>query len=299
MKKMIFSLLAIAAMTSCTTTSEDEIDPNAPVEIKMQASIGVTARGAVEELSDATASDFGFLRADGAENATVGSLTWGSTLLSTTVANDGTINFTIPQFYDIDETQYAYFIGVYPKSALTESSNNFNQSIVKDGQQDIMYATMQGGNRKTVAITSTFEHKLSQLKFKFAKSDDPELSSLGDVKSIKIKGIKLPKSINFKTGEISYETTPIEDGITISITNATYGSAKEATEVVMVQPETNELTADITLSDGKTYSNIKLNVTTVEGTAHTITLKFQKKEVSSSAVISPWKTADAGETPVM
>lgn len=40
MKKMILSLLAIAAMTSCTTTSEDEIDPNAPVEIKLSAGIG-------------------------------------------------------------------------------------------------------------------------------------------------------------------------------------------------------------------------------------------------------------------
>ena len=31
MKKLILSILAIAAMTSCTKSSDEEIDPNAPV----------------------------------------------------------------------------------------------------------------------------------------------------------------------------------------------------------------------------------------------------------------------------
>ena len=39
MKKFILSILAIAAMTSCTKTSEDDVDPNAPVEIKLNAGI--------------------------------------------------------------------------------------------------------------------------------------------------------------------------------------------------------------------------------------------------------------------
>ena len=37
MKKFILSIFAIAAMTSCTKTSEDDVDPNAPVEIKLNA----------------------------------------------------------------------------------------------------------------------------------------------------------------------------------------------------------------------------------------------------------------------
>lgn len=296
MKKIILSLLAIAAMTSCTKSSEEEIDPNAPVEIKMQVNIGIAARSAVNDFAHATLTEFGFLRSDGAQNVEVGNLTWGNDLLATTVGGDGTISFSTPQFYDIDDAKYAYFIGIYPKSTLTTASNTFITDQVKDGQQDIMYASMQGGNRKTAKLSSTFDHKLSQLKFKFTK--DAALTSLGTVTSIKIKGIKLPKSIDFKTGTITYETSAVAEGITINISNGDYGTDQEASEVIMVQPTAEDLTADITLSDGATYSDIPLKVKTEEGTAHTITLKFQKKSVSSTATITPWTTKDAGETPV-
>lgn len=297
MKKIILSLLAIAAMTSCTKSSEEEIDPNAPVEIKMQANIGIAARGAVTDFTNATSTEFGFLRADGAQNAKVEDLTWGNNLLTTTVETDGTISFNPQQYYDFDATKYAYFIGIYPKSTLTAGSNTFDTEKVKDGQQDIMYASMQGGNRKTTALSPTFGHKLSQLKFKFTK--DAALTTLGTVTSIKIKGIKLPESIDFKTGVITYATTTFADGITINISNGTYDTDQEASEVIMVQPTAEDLTADITLSDGATYSDIPLKVKTEEGTAHTITLKFQKKSVSSTASITPWIPKDEGETPVM
>ena len=41
MKKFILSILAIAAMTSCTKSSVEDLDPNAPVEIKLNAGIEV------------------------------------------------------------------------------------------------------------------------------------------------------------------------------------------------------------------------------------------------------------------
>ena len=53
MKKFILSILAIAAMTSCTKTSEDDVDPNAPVEIKLNAGIETSisiGRSAVNNL---------------------------------------------------------------------------------------------------------------------------------------------------------------------------------------------------------------------------------------------------------
>ena len=47
MKKFILSILAIAAMASCTKTSEDDVDPNVPVEIKFGAGIDMLSRAAI------------------------------------------------------------------------------------------------------------------------------------------------------------------------------------------------------------------------------------------------------------
>ena len=49
MKKFILSILAIAAMASCTKTSEDDVDPNAPVEIKLGGSITALSKAAVTD----------------------------------------------------------------------------------------------------------------------------------------------------------------------------------------------------------------------------------------------------------
>lgn len=65
MKKFILSILAIAAMTSCTKTSEDDVDPNAPVEIKLNAGIETSVsigRSAVNNLDEATLGDFVFFK---------------------------------------------------------------------------------------------------------------------------------------------------------------------------------------------------------------------------------------------
>ena len=82
MKKFILSIFAIAAMTSCTKTSEDDVDPNAPVEIKLNAGIETSVsigRSAVNNLDEATLGDFVFFKGDGDQTGT--NLTWSYTPL--------------------------------------------------------------------------------------------------------------------------------------------------------------------------------------------------------------------------
>ena len=66
MKKLILSVLAIAAMTSCTKSSVEDLDPNAPVEIKLNAGIEVnTISKSVGAITPQSAvDDVIFVRAD-------------------------------------------------------------------------------------------------------------------------------------------------------------------------------------------------------------------------------------------
>ena len=82
-------------MTSCTKTSEDDVDPNAPVEIKLNAGIETSVsigRSTVNNLDEATLGDFVFFKGDGDQTGT--NLTWSYTPLTSTVSADGTITFT-------------------------------------------------------------------------------------------------------------------------------------------------------------------------------------------------------------
>ena len=53
MKKFILSILAIAAMASCTKTSEDDVDPNVPVEIKFGSLVSICYPGLPSLLTEA------------------------------------------------------------------------------------------------------------------------------------------------------------------------------------------------------------------------------------------------------
>ena len=107
MKKFILSILAIAAMTSCTKTSEDDVDPNAPVEIKLNAGIETSVsigRSAVNKQDEATLGDFVFFKGDGDQTGT--NLSWSYTPLTSTVSADGTITFNPVLYYNQDPTKY-------------------------------------------------------------------------------------------------------------------------------------------------------------------------------------------------
>lgn len=304
MKKLILSILVIAAMTSCTKSSDEEIDPNAPVEIKMNAKIETTValgRSAVNQLSEATLTDFAFFRADGDQEGT--NLDWTSEPLNAGVEADGTIKFTPTQYYNPVATIYAHFIGIYPKSAgsIATGKFTFTTEQVNKGQTDIMYATKVSGNKnKTDNLAIKFDHALSQLKFKFAKGTS-FTSTNATVTSITIKGTKLPKEMNLSTGVITYNDATEDIKLTFN-TNNTIGGATAPTEVIMIDPNSTGIKADITIQDGEsilTFNDIAINVTPNKGESNEIELTFEQKEVSGQASITEWTIGAGGTGTVM
>lgn len=298
MKKIILSLLAIAAMTGCTKSSEEEIDPNAPVEIKLQASIDNTptiigrSAGAVDGLTneitdvalvylEGTTPDWTTVTADG--------------ILATTIATDGTITLPSKLYFPADGSD-VNFIGYHPKNNGSLATGKITFQTM-DGQQDIMYAPAISGN-KTIeggCIKPQFSHKLAQLKFQFEK--DASYTATATVKELKINGTKLPASMELKSGTITYGAI---SAITV-FSNKTYnietsGAGSPVDQVIMVEPGVN-ITADITIminSKETTITNVPITVSTVAGSAHVITLTFKQKEVSGEAQVDSWTPGGAG-----
>ena len=299
MKKFILSILAIAAMTSCTKTSEDDVDPNAPVEIKLNAGIETSVsigRSAVNNLDEATLGDFVFFKGDGDQTGT--NLTWSYTPLNSTVSADGTITFNPVLYYNQDPTKYTYFIGMYPKSAgtITDNKLEFTPTEVEKGQTDIMYAQKISGNKNTTTnLKIQFTHALSQLKFKFTKGSSFESTS-ATVTSITIKGTNIPTEINLSTGAMTYslDTKNIKLEFT---TDNTIGGSTAPKNVIMINPSSSNIKADITIQNGEkvlTFTDIDITVTPQAGESHEIELTFEQQAVSGQASITEWTDGTGG-----
>lgn len=300
MKKIILSLLAIAAMTSCTKSSEEEIDPNAPVEIKLQASIDNTpiiigrSAGAVDGLTKEI-TDVALVYLEGT-TPTWTTVTEDKVLTTSIAQTSGTITLPSKLYFPADGSN-ANFIGYHPKTNCTLATGTITFTGL-NGQQDIMYAPASSGNKTTEdgCIKPTFSHKLSQLKFQFEK--DASYAATATIKELKINGTKLPVSMNLSDGVVTYEGT--SSPITV-FTDKTYsiaeaGNGTPVTDIIMVEAGAS-ITADITITiDSKdiNVTNVPITLTSVAGKAHLITLTFKQKEVSGQAEVAEWANGDAG-----
>lgn len=286
MKKMIIPVLALLGMVACTNENEPEIinENGDPVEIKMVASmvdVNAKTRTVVEE---GNAIEVAFARID----ATTLPTDWKTgTEVAANIGSDKAITFPTPQYYSPTATMNSYFIGYYPKGALTDGVVTFTGM---DGSQDILYATEVHGNKTSgnTVLSPTFNHQLAQLQFKFVK--DASFQKEVTVKEIKINNTHLPQSLNIADGKIIYATDPT---VITAFTNESYPMG--ATEPViptnnLVEVNVNGITLDITLSDGTTFTGVSVTLTTKKATAHVITLTFKQASASGSATIGVWGT---------
>lgn len=291
MKKMFIPVLALLGMIACTNENEPEIQfsNSDPVEIKMIASVvDVNAKTRAVVNSGTSLTDVALLRTD-AKSAP----DWTTAEIKSITANiaeDGTMAFNAKQYYPTDNTINAYFTGYYPAGTLKNGIVTFTGM---DGSQDIMYASQVNGNKDTQdALAITLNHQLSQLQFKFNKDasfEDPNVT----VASIIINGTKTPETLNIANGTIGYAANATS--IT-AFESKTY--KMDATVVIpekgIIQAGASAITLNITLSNGVTFSNVPITLTTKASTAHVITLTFKQKEVNGSATIGTWTEEESG-----
>ncbi len=316
MKKMIFSLLAIAAMTSCTTTSEDEIDPNAPVEIKLSAGIGMVEATGRAAIPSTLTSDLNVFFARATDAATADWATGTTELFAKINKSDSKISFYSeagrttpnPQYYNSDATLKSHLIGYHVGEAVKGNLTNGKIAITIDGGDDIMATASQSKDKTSTFESFTFNHLLSQLSINIQSASGIPVSNIQNTfgKITKIEILEQPTTLELTLGAtpaLSVTTPPT----TTALFTITPTTEQEITATATVVGSEVMVFSNTEL--GKTATPIKLKIYTTiftddgltinatidggssgleVGKKYTITLTFSLSEVQPSSTIEAW-----------
>lgn len=287
MKKFILSILAIAAMTSCTKTSEDDVDPNAPVEIKLGGSITALSKAAVIDNT---------FTAQVASSETTGNYTtslWSGTDAGKINVSNGSVTFTQTEYYPNDGGT-VYMKGFAPQATINAGQVAYTIS----GKEDIMVTSEISGSRTdNTGKELTFNHLLTQLKFKLVAEDADAITYWGSITSITVKDVEKDLVLNLNTGELTAATTPNKGDLEVSEDFTSKALTTTAVEngYIMVLPSTTAYVLNIKTTENTQGVDVIISpVVTVKGAAHEITLTFKRSEIASSAKTAPWATGDTG-----
>lgn len=312
MKKLMISMLAMAAMVSCS--SEGILDNEEPVingglvPIKMTAEIGhLTTKAAIDQ--DATSGALNkdlenvyFLRSDETDAAD-----WSTSVpLKATIQKGGDIQFSSPQYYDKNGSKKAYLIGYYPKATSTDNG------IVKwtiTGKEDIIISDSQSGSKtSTSPLKFTFGHQLTQLQFK-VKAPTGETLTGEKLKSITVTDLRneaqfdpsaASNQFSF-TGEATHGLTtenPAKD------TDLSADGIFGGTLLIESTGETTfnvEVTTDTANDDGSSTQKTYKGTVTIENEkglqaqqSYEVNLTISQKEVSGTAEVGKWTSGGNG-----
>ncbi|WP_293714240.1 hypothetical protein [uncultured Parabacteroides sp.] len=298
MKTLVLSMISIAAtvaaMTACTSESNeiDDITKNAKVEINATAGIGeiITKTAGVVNQGEAM-DDIGFVRVDKADVIS----DWATETLSdipATMVAGGAITFTPTQYFDSQKTVYTNMIGYHPKASFTRTQNTIAYQIT--GQEDIMCTDPVRTNKEAVNMSFGFEHLLTQFSF-LIKAENAEVAKAwGNVESIDLINQKTNATLTLDTKDLVFKT-PATGTISVGST-ATPFKANDVTQTVpfgspiMVEAGLSEYKVNVKTANNLTGVDITLSVTNaVVSTSYVITLTFQGTTIVPAATIGEWK----------
>lgn len=306
MKTFIFSALALGMMASCSNTEVegiDAVDNGEPVAIQLSAGVETNV---VAGLSRAaiTGEDGVFVATVlGWEGSTADysvATKWKTTTNNISAqANDEAITLTEAKYYSSDKAVSTYMKAYYPAGIATAGNYNFT-TPVKDGTQDILVSTEVVGNRSnTTNKVFTFTHPLTQLKFSAIEGNGWGTGSVGSVKSITLKDVSVATGVEISDNSLVSES--IASLVVTNITEAGIAVGKTDTPMgdpVMIVPTTkNEILVDVVMTDGISFSDVKVTTTDdtfMAGKAYTITLTFNNKKVAGTATVTDWATGGTG-----
>lgn len=297
MKNLLFGMLAMAAMVSCSSENDPIDDVTGgkqdKVEIKLNAGVvGVETKAAVTAW-DNTKVNFA------KKGSTTFDEDWYATIGSDKKISFTESNFTTPQahYYNNDGSNTT-LVGYYPTENITRTANEVSFEIPANADMDIMSTASQNGNKKVGEQFGefTFNHLLTQLTFEVLS--DAGYTG-GSITSIILKGTNRKAKLDLTNpSALTFESLAAGNDITVyNGTITPNGTAQSAGEAVMVQAG-----ADMTLTivaGSTTYENISIVTTetdnkTKAGTSYKITLTFSGKTVSAEAGLTAWDTTGTG-----
>lgn len=341
-KHVLYCAAAALCFAACSNHETDGLDngvqPRNAVPIRIGQSVaGVTARGVIESGSDVTATVLTANYSDSYDASTAFSnfQPQYSNVLSdngentlTNPANISAATFTAgtEQVIILNPILYYYSSNKTAVAAIapagTISGNNVTMTLT-DGEQDVMYASADAGEKPTgtpgnnsTPITLEFKHLTTQLKFAFKLSAEPTKTwkdKAVSVKSITVQNASIPQSVtlsgtaNFSTPGSNLDVPGIVSGNSITT------DAKSVGRPVMVNAS-NDIKLDITLTVGNkdyAFANVQVmrasagntseKLTTVIGSSHLITLTVTEPveptdgaEIGTQATVTAWTPGEEG-----
>ena len=291
MKKVLFSILTLGALVSCS--SEEVLDNagNDKVEIKLNAGV-ITTKAPIESDGSGNPSvkvdNVQFLRSDGtADWTTLTSATFTGTIETTQVI---TVAEGKTQYYPIDGTN-TNILGFYPAATSIATGK---ASFTIDGSQDIIYATPVSGSKSSAIGNLQFAHKLTQFKF-VLKRDNSGSSDISNV-VVSVKSANSTFDMDLADGTLSTWATPITTIKPIDGGTATIAGSSES-QGIMLEPELSSIVLSVSAT-GFPDQEITIDGTDggkfETGKAYTLTLTFKAKTIAGEASIANWQEGTAG-----
>lgn len=302
MKKLMISMLAMAAMVSCSSEgildNEEPVISGGLVPIEMTAAIGnLTTKGAIGQDASgnltAPLTNVSFIRADGATP----DWTAGDIITGVSIGTDGKITFPEDnkQYYPKDGSK-ANLFGYYPVPKSTDG-NILKWEI--NGTQDIIISSALSGDKKTTGdLEIPFTHKLTQLKFNILAVDAVSGEKL---KHIKVKNLKTHAQYDPTAASDQFSFDGAESDLTtegaIQDTDISTTGIEGGTLLIEPAASAKQFSIEVvTITSGveKTYSGT-VEIGAAQNTSYDVKLSISQQEVTGKATVSQWQ--DGGEAP--
>jgi hypothetical protein len=334
MKKIIFMLLAVAALTSCSKfepVSKGGDESGSSVKLSGSIYTGAATRldGVIGGTLPLAPLTFSVYRAD--QTGPIGSLSWPATFAPTTVigtlgttAVAGNIS-TAPQLYYLPEAnRRSAFIGLHPENA-TGSAGVVTYPVLNGGK-DIMCTVPVNGDKSTSGdLNLTFHHLLTKITVELVTNgaDNAAKGNISDlwgkISEIKVEDkavavdVTLPGPTGTGHGSAAAAALPTpddlalvnEDGTAISTPKTISKTATASTfGHAMFVPVTSsaKLKFFITTEKGGLQTVETRTLQTYdEGYGYIITVTFTATgvsitNVSTAGSINPWQSGGTDAT---
>lgn len=331
MKKVILSMMAVAALASCSKDNETPAPTTDPNEITLVSNtVGVETKAPIEAgeltgiarvLASETQGNYSTLFTGRTQENTYINFV-GTTTEKGFVESDGT---TLAPAYYKDATSSVYLFGLYPKEWALSGSN---YECTFDGKTDVMFAPEISVTKSTTKEDRnlTFKHLLTLLEVK-AKLSEGTADSWGSITSISLQDAKNKVSIaNSALPNQAAAITGFSYSGTAKIPFYVWEASGSYSETALSNATMPENDTKINLAyvlcapveaDGATVEEYTLNIVTTKGGTHnvkinlkddksanfngstsgykfSIVLDFQSSEITATATVAAWGVG--GET---
>ena len=174
MKKIIFTVLAVTALSGCSKLEQISEDDSTGVSVKLYGVITDVTRGA-GVITGKPSLTFDVFRVDkratfNEDGVATGSYeypaTYADKIDGSMTPSTGAISLRPEQKYSPVDDISTKFIGVYPTGGAYNSADRTVTYASLDGTTDVMISNTAEGNNKTGSIGLTFSHLLTRIDVK-------------------------------------------------------------------------------------------------------------------------------------